>query len=191
VPVHRDPGSLCFALLSAVSPFSHHAPKCVPHALTRGQPYVVRAALHNLPLLLPVSRGGPYPSDIHCRHVVFTRWRVDLFCWHTLPSSALPVANYLLRVFAFLFLGFGLCGKPFFYSFCYDFSSTHPCKGLLFPLPNQCTPLNPRKRVVVLNMVECSFKSHAPALHCFGALFALCGLIIGFVQGKKDRILFD
>jgi hypothetical protein len=66
-----------------------------------------------------------------------------------------------------------------------------PAKWLLFPLLNQCPPLNPHKRVVVFDMVEDSFKGHASALHCFGALSTLCEPILGFVQGKEDQKFFD
>jgi hypothetical protein len=45
------------------------------------------------------------------------------------------------------------------------------CKGLLVPLPKQCSPLNPLKGVVVLDRVDATLKGHADALHCFGAYY--------------------
>jgi hypothetical protein len=36
-----------------------------------------------------------------------------------------------------------------------------------------------------------SFKGHVHVLRWFSALFALCSLIFGFVQGKEDREIFD
>jgi hypothetical protein len=77
--------------------------------------------------------------------------------------------------------------------FRYVLSSAHPstpARGMLFPLPKQCPPLNSSKGVAVLGRVEGFFDGHASTLYYFDALSVLCGLILGSIQGKEDHFFF-
>jgi len=152
VPLHRNMGSLRFALPSSASPSGHYRPERVshapasrsyswvrvPHVSTRGKPCATLDGFHHLPQLPPVTRGSVLPPSNHRRCVVCRRWRVasttpqPMFC--SLIFYAFPS---FLRVVKVIFtIGFVLTPISVFFAVMAVFLLFLCCSSIFYDVFN-------------------------------------------------------